>query len=122
MTWPSISTITLFTEDLAAAKAFYEAVFGQPVVFEDDDSAVFRFGGQQVNLLSASAVPELIEPAVMGSGPRVLLTITVDDVDQTCEDLTRRGARLINGPVDRPWGVRTACFADPSGHLWEIAH
>jgi catechol 2,3-dioxygenase-like lactoylglutathione lyase family enzyme len=28
---------------------------------------------------------------------------------------------LINGPMDRPWGIRTACFADPSGHIWEIA-
>jgi uncharacterized glyoxalase superfamily protein PhnB len=23
--------------------------------------------------------------------------------------------------MDRPWGIRTACFADPSGHIWEIA-
>jgi uncharacterized glyoxalase superfamily protein PhnB len=28
---------------------------------------------------------------------------------------------LINGPIDRPWGMRTACFADPDGHVWEIA-
>ncbi|MDQ3782600.1 MAG: VOC family protein, partial [Actinomycetota bacterium] len=28
---------------------------------------------------------------------------------------------LLNGPVDRPWGVRTASFRDPAGHIWEIA-
>ena len=28
---------------------------------------------------------------------------------------------LINGPLDRPWGVRTITFADPGGHIWEIA-
>ena len=28
---------------------------------------------------------------------------------------------LLNGPVNRPWGVRTASFADPGGHIWEIA-
>ncbi|HPM51986.1 MAG TPA: hypothetical protein PK282_07100, partial [Rhodoglobus sp.] len=27
----------------------------------------------------------------------------------------------LNGPVDRPWGIRTAAFADPAGHVWEIA-
>ncbi len=36
-------------------------------------------------------------------------------------ELDRRGVALLNGPVDRPWGVRTAAFADPSGHVWEIA-
>ena len=26
------------------------------------------------------------------------------------------------GPVDRPWGVRTASSTDPAGHVWEVAH
>jgi catechol 2,3-dioxygenase-like lactoylglutathione lyase family enzyme len=28
---------------------------------------------------------------------------------------------LLNGPIDREWGVRTAAFADPDGHVWEVA-
>jgi uncharacterized glyoxalase superfamily protein PhnB len=28
---------------------------------------------------------------------------------------------LLNGPIDRPWGRRTAAFADPAGNVWEIA-
>ena len=35
--------------------------------------------------------------------------------------LAERGVALLNGPVDRPWGIRTAAFADPAGHVWEIA-
>jgi len=31
------------------------------------------------------------------------------------------GVTLLNGPVDRPWGRRTAAFADPSGNVWEVA-
>ena len=42
-------------------------------------------------------------------------------MDAVCDDLVARGVRLVNGPMDRPWGPRTACFADPSGHIWEIA-
>ena len=38
-----------------------------------------------------------------------------------CEELTRRGAVILNGPVDRRWGIRTASFRDPGGHIWEIA-
>jgi uncharacterized glyoxalase superfamily protein PhnB len=28
---------------------------------------------------------------------------------------------LLNGPIDRDWGMRTAAFADPDGHVWEVA-
>jgi catechol 2,3-dioxygenase-like lactoylglutathione lyase family enzyme len=123
--WPrKISTITLFAEDLAATKAFYQEVFGLPVYFEDPDSAVFNFGNMLVNLLVSSAVPELIEPASIASpdsGARFQLTVDVDDVDAVCAELAKRGVKLLNGPIDRPWGVRTAAFKDPAGHIWEIA-
>ena len=123
--WPKgIAVVTLFVDDLAATRRFYTEVFGVPVRFEDDDSTVFDFGNLQINLLTASAAHELIEPAVLASrdaGSRFQFTIDVDDVDAMCAELSRRGVELLNGPMDRPWGVRTASFADPAGHIWEIA-
>ncbi len=123
--WPrGIGAITLFVEDLEAAKRFYREVFGLPVTFEDDDSTVFDFGNTIVNLLKTTAARELIEPAVVATpeaGSRLQLTIEVDDVDTVCAELARRGVELLNGPMDRPWGVRTASFSDPGGHIWEIA-
>jgi catechol 2,3-dioxygenase-like lactoylglutathione lyase family enzyme len=123
--WPKgISAITLFVEDLAATKQFYREVFGLPIVFEDGNSAVFNFGNTLINLLQVTAARELIEPATVASreaGSRLQLTITVDDVDALCAELAARGVELLNGPLDRPWGVRTASFSDPGGHIWEIA-
>ncbi|TAL11274.1 MAG: VOC family protein [Chloroflexota bacterium] len=119
-----IAAVTLFVDDLAVAKQFYLDVFGLPVYYEDRESAVFRFGGTLVNLLVASAAGELIGPAVVApthGGSRFQLTIDVDDVDARCGELVARGVRLLNGPMDRPWGVRTASFVDPGGHIWEIA-
>ena len=119
-----LSAITLFVEDLADAKRFYEQVFDVPLIFEDDDSAVFDFGNTLINLLAAPAVPELIEPALMAevaAGARMQLTLEVDDVDEVATDLQARGVVLLNGPMDRPWGIRTAAFKDPAGHIWEIA-
>lgn len=123
--WPKgISAITLFVDDLAATKRFYAEVFGVPQTYEDDDSAVFDFGNTIVNLLRSPAAAELIAPAAVGgpdAGPRFQFTIDVDDVDAICDELRRRGVELLNGPMDRPWGVRTAAFRDPAGHVWEIA-
>jgi len=124
-TWPGpISAITLFAEDLATTKAFYIEVFGLPVFYEDPNSAVFKFGDTLINLLDVGEAPELIEPArvaTQDAGSRFQFTLAVDDVDAMCAELARRGVTLINGPIDRPWGIRTACFADPAGHIWEIA-
>ena len=123
--WPKgISAITLFVEDLDETERFYQEVFGLPVHFEDDASAVFKFGDLLINLLQSTAAVELIEPASVASadaGARLQLTVDVDDVDATCAELTRRGVKLLNGPMDRPWGIRTASFRDPAGHIWEIA-
>jgi catechol 2,3-dioxygenase-like lactoylglutathione lyase family enzyme len=125
-TWPGgIAAITLFVDDLAAAKRFYGDVFGLPVFFEDDNSAVFEFGETLVNLLDAGEAPPLVAPAHVAahdSGVRFQFTLEVDDVDAMADEVERRGAELLNGPMDRPWGIRTASFRDPGGHVWEIAH
>jgi catechol 2,3-dioxygenase-like lactoylglutathione lyase family enzyme len=123
--WPKgIAAITMFVEDLASAKQFYQEAFGLPVVFEDDNSTVFKFGNTLVNLLKITEADELIAPGKVASreaGSRAVFTIEVDDVDAMCAQLTARGVVLLNGPMDRPWGIRTASFRDPGGHIWEIA-
>ena len=124
--WPgAIAAVTLFVEDLGRARAFYQDVFQLPVFFEDADSVVFRFGSTLVNLLSAKEASDLVAPAVVAgpdAGVRFQFTLSVEDVDAVCEQLRKRGVELLNGPIDRPWGVRTASFRDPGGHVWEIAH
>ena len=120
----NIFAITLFVEDLDAAKESYRSVFALPVDYEDHDSAVFAFGGVLVNLLAVGQAPGLVEPAPVGApdaGARFQLTIRVDDVDAAAREAVSRGAVLLNGPLDRPWGVRTAAFRDPAGHVWELA-
>lgn len=123
--WPgTIGAITLFVEDLDAARSFYQEVFDLPVVYEDENSAVFKFGEILVNLLRVSEAPDLVAPATVAApeaGVRHQFTLGVEDVDELCEELKSRGVALLNGPQDRPWGIRTASFRDPGGHIWEIA-
>lgn len=120
----SVGAITLFVEDLQRAKSFYRDIFDLPVVWEDESSAVFKLDNTVINLLDVSAAPELIQPgAVAGpeAGSRFMLSIWVDDADAVCAELEKHGVTLLNGPIDREWGKRTASFTDPGGHIWEIA-
>jgi catechol 2,3-dioxygenase-like lactoylglutathione lyase family enzyme len=123
--WPKgMFAITLFVEDLQAAKQFFLRVFGLPVDYEDDNSTVFKFGDTLINLLKTTVAPRLIEPAKVASreaGSRFVFTYHVDNVDAMCAELTARGVELLNGPMDRTWGVRTASFVNPDGYIWENA-
>ncbi|HEV3167405.1 MAG TPA: VOC family protein [Isosphaeraceae bacterium] len=119
-----INAITLFEEDLERSKVFYQDVFGLPVFYEDANSAVFKFENTLINLLKIPAAVDLIKPGVVAkpeAGSRFQFTIPVDDVDAACAELATRGVELLNGPMNRPWGIRTASFVDPGGHIWEIA-
>ena len=120
----SIGAITLFVEDVARAKEFYTRVWNVSPAFEGETSVAFAFDKTIVNLVHSSGGPELIEPARVAaadSGSRMQLTIWVEDADAATATLAERGVDLLNGPQDREWGVRTAAFGDPDGHVWEVA-
>ena len=119
-----VGAITLFIEDVARSRDFYRRAFGLEPIYEDKDAVAFRFENLIVNLLRRAAARELVEPAIVAtadSGVSFQLTLDVEDADAACRELAARGVELLNGPVDRPWGVRTAAFADPDGHVWEVA-
>ena len=120
----NLEVITIFVEDLAATRAFYEDVFGLEVVWSDENSAVVRLENLMINILRAERAETLVEPqpvAAPGGGPRLLLTIAVEDADAVHEQLKQHGVTILNGPTDRPWGRRTLAFADPAGNVWEAA-
>ncbi len=120
----SVGAITMFVDDPTRSKEFYERVFGASAIYEDENSVAFEFEKLIVNLLAERAAPELIEPTPVAgreTGERFQLTIWVEDADAVVEQLRSAGVELLNGPIDRPWGLRTAAFADPDGHVWEVA-
>ncbi len=120
----NLFAVTIFAEDLEAMVEFYNRVFGLPQVFAGDTSAIYKFGETMINIIKIEGAPELIDPAPVAgpeSGARSMFTVNVDDVDALYAELVAKGVEFLNGPIDRPWGPRTVAFADPAGHMWEIA-
>jgi catechol 2,3-dioxygenase-like lactoylglutathione lyase family enzyme len=95
-----INAMSLFVEDLQAAKGFYLNVFGVPVLFEDESSVAMRFENLIVNLLHVESAREIVEPgavATRDSGSRFQLSIWVPDVDAVCIELQQRGVEVLAG-------------------------
>lgn len=121
-----VSLITLGVADLARSKAFYEALGwrGQEV----QETVFFQAGGLALvlwgrdKLAADSGVPD--RPAD-GSFDGITLAHNVRsraEVDALVDAACRAGATITRPAAETFYGGYAACFADPDGHLWEIAH
>ncbi|MGH1355556.1 MAG: VOC family protein [Thalassovita sp.] len=119
-----ISLITLAVEDMARTAAFYEAL-GWRQEDTPDGMVVFDLLGQTLGLYpKADLARDMgLAPDELGSGAMTLAcnTRTKDKVAQVFEAAKAAGARVLKEPHDVFWGGHIAYFADPEGHVWEIA-
>lgn len=119
-----LGAITILVEDVASVRGFYGDVIGLPLLDQSDVHATFGFGNTMLNFLHEREGDDLIGPAMVApasGGTRTQLTVFVDDVNAVIGRLAAHDVSLLNGPFDRPWGKRTACFLAPEGTVWEIA-
>jgi lactoylglutathione lyase len=120
----SVSVITLFVEDEQRSKEFYEHVFELAAVDEGHGTVILKLDNLFLRLLKRDeAEHEMLGQVPLAgphSGASVQLAIRVEDVDALCAELAERGASIVYGPVDRPWGVRNAGLVDPDGHIWQF--
>lgn len=117
-----IGAINLLVRDIERSKAFYRDVFGLPVMDEDDESAMFRFGETFVFLQRADSHPDEPSPDALRKAQEGVgqFVIFVRDADAVRAELDAAGVPTIDGPADREWGMRTLTLADPGGYTWEL--
>jgi uncharacterized protein len=118
-----ISLVTLGVDDLARSRRFYEALGwrGQQV----EGTVFFQAGGIVVALWSRTALAEDAGVEDRGGFGGVALAHNVRspaDADALLADAERAGATITRAPAATSWGGYTGCFADPDGHVWEVAH
>jgi catechol 2,3-dioxygenase-like lactoylglutathione lyase family enzyme len=123
---PRVSLITLGVADLARARAFYEMGLGWRASPASQDEVVFfQLGGLALALFQRSSLAEDAGAEAAGGGfAGVALAHNVrepEDVDRLLARAQAAGARITRAAQAQPWGGRSGYFADPDGHLWEIA-
>jgi len=119
-----VGAIILFVQDLPRSRVFYHEVLGLGVEFEDDQSVGFKIEGLAFIVLQVdhAGVQLQGEPtATPGAGATAFLTTFTGDVDALHANLVERGVPFFQRPTDQRWGMRTAYFKDPDGHVWELA-
>ncbi len=122
---PRISLITLGVADVARARAFYEALGWRASAASQPEIAFFQGNGFALALFGREA---LAEDAGVAASPSGFAAITLahngrskEEVDAVYRHALSVGAKPVKAPQDTAWGGYSGYFADPDGHLWEVA-
>jgi catechol 2,3-dioxygenase-like lactoylglutathione lyase family enzyme len=123
---PRISIVTLGVADQNESLRFYRDGLGwQPAAASAGDFVVFDLGGIGLALYPRTLLATDAHVADDGHGfDGLTLAYNVparEDVDATLARAAAAGAKIHVAAHDTDWGGRSGYFADPDGHLWEIA-
>lgn len=125
-----VNIVTLGVADLARSRAFYQRLGWVESSAGNDSIAFFQAGGAVLALFGHDALAEdagVPVPPVPPGGPGfrgITLAHNVrsrDAVGATLAEAQAAGARLVKPAQDAFWGGHSGYFADPDGHLWEVA-
>ncbi|MER0041790.1 VOC family protein [Pseudomonas sp. MGal98] len=122
-----ISLITLGVADVQASAAFYERLGWTRSSASQDKIVFIKLKGLALGLFSRE---ELASDANLPeAGPAGFSGITLahnldspEAVDAAMALAVASGARQVKAPEKVFWGGYSGYFADPDGHLWELAH
>jgi uncharacterized protein len=123
---PHISIITLGVDHMPRARMFYEQlgfVAGGP---SNEHVTFFQAGPVILSLYGRAALADDAHIAVPAAGPAAV-TIAHNvgsdaEVDAVLAQAVAAGATLLKPGQKVFWGGYSGYFADPDGHLWEVAH
>ena len=125
MTPQRVSLITLGVADLDRARAFYAALGWEPAL-ATEGMVVYRMDGMALGLFGrdALAADQGRPDAALGTGAVTLAQNFPDraGVDAAFERAEAAGATVLKRPEAVFWGGYSGYYADPDGHVWEVAH
>lgn len=123
---PRMSMITLGVEDLDRSIRFYRDGLGLSQLESPPSVAFFPLNGTWLGLYGREALAEDVGVSAQGQGFRaVTIAHNLESeaaVDQLMAEALAAGATEIKKPQKVFWGGYSGYFADPDGHLWEVAH
>lgn len=124
MTPQRVTLITLGVDDLARAKAFYNAL-GWVETHPQDGIVFFQLHGAVLGLFGRAALAEDQgrAGAKLGTGAMSLAQNfrSEAEVDAAYQAALAAGATALKAPEPVFWGGYSGYYADPDGHVWEVA-
>lgn len=123
---PRISLVTLGVQDVARSTAFYERLGWKKASVSQESVTFIQLKGIVLALFSRASLAEdaTVENTPAGfSGVTLAHNVSSETgVDAVYKFALSCGARAVKPPEKVFWGGYSGYFADPDGHLWEVAY
>lgn len=120
-----VSLITLGVADLDRARAFYEALGWERSLKSLEGVVFFQTGCMALGLYPRDKLAEDAKIPAEGAGfSGITLAYNArsrEEVDAVFAEAVGVGAKPVKQPEEVFWGGYSGYFADPDGHLWEVA-
>ncbi len=120
-----LSLITLGVKDLQRALDLYQRGLGWKRSGSGDDVAFFPMGGIVLALYPRDKLAEDATVSASGSGFSGIAlahnTKSQEEVDKVLRTVERIDGKIVKPAEKVFWGGYSGYFADPDGHLWEVA-
>ncbi len=121
-----LTLLTVGVDDVERAARFYEALGMKRKMRTLEGVAFFDAGGTVFSVFGRAALAK--DAAIADSEPGfsgVALAFNVENeaaVGATLAAAEKAGGKILKAPQRAFWGGWHGYFADPDGHLWEVAH
>ncbi|SHF93985.1 hypothetical protein SAMN02745157_3138 [Kaistia soli DSM 19436] len=122
---PRLSIVTLGVANVAKSRAFYESLGWRPSSASQEQIVFFQLSGVVLALFDRNHLADDATVAPAGDGFRAVTlahnVASEAEVDAALAHVERCGARIVKPAAKVFWGGYSGYFADPDGHLWEVA-
>lgn len=122
---PRLSFITLGVAVLDRSKRFYNEVLGWSPFQDNGGIVMYKLNGMVLSLYPQHELMEDAKATDDGKGSRFTLAQcmrSTEEVDAFFVHLKKHSATITKMPEKVFWGGYSGYFADPDGHLWEVAY
>ncbi|HOE03589.1 MAG TPA: VOC family protein [Bacteroidales bacterium] len=124
----SFNLIGIFVNDLRTMVDFYHRVIGIDIEWDGKGPyAEFKHEGVRFAMYERRMLPDLLgltpsfPQGINGSFELAVNVGATENVDAFYKKATAMGSKVIYGPRNEAWKMRSAMIADPEGNLIEIA-
>lgn len=119
-----VSLITLGVDDLVRARRFYEQGLGWVPKAAPEGVVFYQLPGIALALFGRDDLAQDARLPVDGRFSGITIAInqrTEADVDAVLAQVEAAGATILKPAEKVFWGGYSGYFADPDGHVWEVA-
>lgn len=124
---PKINIVTLGVRDFQASLKFYKDGLGWKTSSASNENiAFFPLGGIVLALYPRQALADDAKVTSEGTGFSAITLAynakSIEEVNAVLGQVERLGAKIAKKAEKVFWGGYSGYFADPDGHLWEVAY